>query len=216
MSPDSLAKLAAAATAISSLLRELRPSWRLLLDFLRSMRPPVSYETISLDIVLDIEDAGGRRAIYERRQRVRFLAVDSGVVRDLVWGEGDPLARYTATGARRLAVQPDGSRKVVLLGLARRPQRGERVSIRSRRVIINGLTQRQEYCEVLVERPTCRLSMRVLFPRSRPPRDAVLLPSTGGMAYRVPVRYGADGRPVLCCSVKKPVPERIYSLRWSW
>jgi len=167
--------------------------------------------------VLDIQDAAGRRAILTRQQRVRVLTGDGLAIRDLIWGKGNPLVRYRAHGAHRLAVLPEGSRRVALLGLANRPSSGQVAAVETRRLIADGLSARDEYCELLVERPTQRVAVQVLFPRSQPPTSAQLVTSPLRERPRpIRVRYTADGRPRLSWRKRRPAVDTIYSLRWSW
>jgi hypothetical protein len=77
--------------------------------------PATSCENLSLSISLELLDAAGKRAVIKRVQRVRFLTEDAGVVRDVVWGSGSPLAGYSSTGAKRLGVRHEGSKRVVRL-----------------------------------------------------------------------------------------------------
>src|SRR5437899_474485 len=59
----------------------------------------LAYETLWLELAFELCDARGERAVLTRRQRVRVLAADVVVLRELVWGEGKQLARYSAQGA---------------------------------------------------------------------------------------------------------------------
>lgn len=177
----------------------------------------LAYENLSLDVLVEIRDPRGTTAVLQRRQRVRFRDQEGAIIRDLVWGDGEALARYAVKGARRLDVLQEGSKRVVLLGLDRRPVKGARAVVSMRRLMRNAFLQSREYFETLVERPTRRLSMKIVFPPSRPPKDAELVTLPPGLpTRRVPVRYTADRRPFLAWSERDPDRYRIYSLRWSW
>ena len=176
----------------------------------------VSYENVSVDLLLDIRDPAGSTAVLERKQRVRFLASEAGTIRELIWGEGEPLAHYSTRGATRSAFRREGSKRVALLSLDHTPLRGETVPVVTRRVIRDGLLNRQEYLETLVERPTRRLAVKVLFPVMRPPRSASLATSPPGLRRSVPVRYRSDGRAFLSWRTSRPRPYSTYSLTWAW
>src|SRR5690348_15418699 len=64
--------------------------------------PAQSYENVRLDITLDLQDAAGHKAVVIRRQKVRFLTDEAGVLTAPVWGEGKRLKRFTTSGARKL------------------------------------------------------------------------------------------------------------------
>ena len=203
--------------ALSGLVRQVRAVGGLLFGSRQPNTAAHSYETLWLDLVLDLQDVTGRRAVLTRRQRVRFLARDGAVVRELVWGEGEQLVRYTAHGAQRLRVRREGSKRAVLLDPDQRPALGDQLTITSRRTIRGGFRERTEYCEVVLERPTGRLDVTVIFPARRPPRQACLVPAATEQVLRtLHARYGPDGRAILRCRLRKPDVGTTYSLRWSW
>ena len=177
----------------------------------------LSYENLALDYVFDIRDPGGRRATIKRRQRVRFRVEDSGVIRDLVWGEGNPLAGYAVVGARCAGVRQEGSKRVVLLALPRKPSRGDQATVATSRTVRDPAVGPAGYAESWVERPTAKLSLKVVFPRSRPPTEAHLVTvPTSSDSRRLKLRYGSDGRPYLSWRKRKPHTFTTYSMRWAW
>lgn len=212
--PEALTPL---VNALALVIRELRLMAAAIWAHARHPPKSTAYETLWLDLALDLVDRTGERAILTRRQCVRFHGLDGAIVRELVWGDGEQLVRYTAGNARRLTVLPEGSKRVVLLAPDRQPVPGGQLTITSRRTIRGGFRAANEYCEALLERPTGRLAITVRFPLGRPPKHAqVILASTETVLRTLPVRYGADGRAVLRCRLRNPVPAVVYSLRWQW
>lgn len=203
--------------AVTGVLAEVRQTVRFIARFRRRTGIASSYVTRSLDLCLDIADAEGHRAVLTRRQRVAFRVADSGVVREPVWGEGKPLAHYHVQGARRLGLRQEGMTRTVLLGLQGPTSAGEEATVRSRRTIRDGLLGTEEYLAAYLERPTAQLSLRVRFPRSRPPRAAqiVSIPATHP-PRRLAARIGRDGRPLLSWRASKPAHNCTYLVRWSW
>jgi hypothetical protein len=207
----------AAIEACNRVLTQSRAALKVLRPFLKRAFPDIVYENVFLEASLDIEDTRGKRAVLHRRQRVRFLINDTSVIRDLVWGEGNPIARYAVDGGRRLSIVPEGSKRAILLGVAPQPVAGTYVQVASRRVIKDGLTERSEYFEAMVERPTGHLALKVLFPPGSIPRDACVVTSPkAAVAKRVPIRWAANGRPYVRWRHTKPEPFQTYGIRWSW
>ncbi len=180
-------------------------------------RTAVSYETLSLGITLDIRDAEGKVAHLRREQEVRFLAEEAGVVRDLVWGDGDLLSRYRADGADMVDVRREGLKQVVWLGLPNRPAKGERATVRSTRAILNGFRKRHEYYEVEVERPTKLLGLTITFPESRPPKQGSVVATPPIFPTKqLRVRYDLGPRPCLQWRTKNPRSFTSFRLNWTW
>ena len=116
-----------------------------------------------------------------------------------------------------LGIQSEGPRRVLLLGLPHRPSKGDCAAVTSNRLIRDAFVDESPYAELLVERPTQRIGLKVLFPRSRPPLgDWVESLPPSLPVKRVSVRCGADGRPFLTWSLRRPERFTTYSLRWSW
>lgn len=202
---------------LTALTHALRGLLEVLVRHGDAVRYRSAYTTQSLDLLLDLADPTGERAVLTRRQRVVFTPSAERVVRELVWGEGQQLGRYQARGADRIGVRPAGSRAAVLLRPHASRTRSGVVTMSSRRLIRHGFRASNEYCEALLERPAGPIRFTVLFPRTRPPRQAELVLAASETVLRtVPVRYRADGRAVLRCCLTRPRPAALYSLRWSW
>ena len=83
--------------------------------------------------------------------------------------------------------------------------------------ILDGFGESQEYFETLVERPTRQLLLRVIFPKTRPPKNASLVVEEADSLHRnLSLRLMNDGRPFVSMMIKHPELFRTYSLRWSW
>jgi hypothetical protein len=176
-----------------------------------------SYENISLSLHLRIIDAAGACAELERRQVVRFTTAETGVIRDLVWGDGDAVRAYTASGARLLGMRREGSKSALLLALPASPAAGQRAEVRCKRLIHGALTRRCEYLEVQVERPTKRLALKVSFPKHRPPtRIWMAVHPPESVPASVPVRFNASGRASAQWRRAKVRVSSTYRLSWSW
>jgi hypothetical protein len=179
--------------------------------------PETSYENLSLSISLELLDTDGERAVIKRVQRVRFLTEDAGVVRDVVWGSGRPLAGYSSTGAERLGVRHEGSKRVVLLGLPTNPRKGEVVTIRTEREIRGAFQQDECYLEAVIERPTRLLTLSVTFPRGRVPKSAFLESSPPTLDRR-PLRATLEprNRARVKLFLSRPRSLVTYRIRWTW
>lgn len=209
------------ASIVQRVLQLDRRAWRAISEFglqvIGRGQPTSSYENVTLSIELEICDGRGRKAVLRRTQRVRFLSGEAGVVRDVVWGEGRSLAGYRVEGAEQLSVRHEGSKKVVLLGLPSSPGRGEDVTLKTERTIMRGFEKDEGYLEAVVERPTKRLRLYVLFPRSRPPKEVHVESSPPVVATRaLSVRLTRGGKGFATWGVDHPKLLVTYRLRWVW
>jgi hypothetical protein len=214
LQPDVLARLVALARTV---LQSVPTFLHGLASFWAGDHATVAYETIGLALRLELCDPCGARAVLTRRQRLRLLAPTGVFVREVIWGEGNQLARYSVQGARRVGLRPEGAQRAILLDPERPAGAGALLTITSRRTITAGFPATDEYCGTLLERPTGRLEFTVVFPPERPPRAAQLV---GGIPERVlrtiAARYDAQGRATLRCRIAKPAAATPYRLQWSW
>jgi hypothetical protein len=183
----------------------------------RSFASSHSYETISLSLVLDIQDEAGHLAILQRSQRVRFLNSDLGVVRETFWGDGTPSGLAKVDGATEAVVRREGMKRLSLLDIGRLPARGESHHLVTTRRFRDSVTNAHEFLEGQVERPTRSLSLSVIFPKGRHPLS--------GYGERLPadapsrplrVRMNVDGRAALSWRVRQPKPLSTYRVSWAW
>lgn len=179
-------------------------------------QPATSYENLSLKLTLRLVDSIGRRAIVTREQRVRFLTSEAGVIQSPIWGQGELTRRYAVQGARKLGARHAGGTEVLLLGLDREPGRHSQASINATRTILNGFLGHDEHFEVVVQRPTRRLSVRVVYPKARRPKHALVTSTPREVEKRLAVRLDQKGRPWIGWSITNPTVRTLYSLRWSW
>lgn len=200
---------------IQSLLPLVLRLWRLTWHLRQSLKSPaVSYENLLLDIILDLRDAAGQEADVICKQKVRFLVEDAAVISSPVWGDGNQLAQFKVDGGTYLGEQRDGPKRVQLLGLDRSSME-RTATVQSTRRIRNGFLKADEYFESMVERPTHRLRVTVLFPKARPPRRAYVL-GTSGENLSQPRVTLRNGRASLRCVLQSPKLRSVYSLRWAW
>lgn len=205
---DIISGLAQLAAAAGALLKHL--------GALRRADGPSSYVNVSLSLHLRITDRAGARAALERRQVVRFVSTETGVIRDLIWGDGDVVRGYTLSGARLMGKRAEGSTTALLLVLPKSPAAGQRAEVRSTRFIRGALTRPQEFFEVRVERRTERLALKVSFPKTRPPTDVWASTDPPEAVRALPVRLGGDGRAYVHWRPTSVKVSAIYRLAWNW
>lgn len=177
---------------------------------------PWSYENLLLDLRLDLHDPSGQSAFIKRKQRVRFLTDEAGVLACPMWGDGVQLKRLELKGAKRLGLRPDGPRQDLLLGLAHPAKRYASALVTARESLDHAFLRNQEYFEATVERPTQSLRLEVVFPKERPPTSARLVSDSGANEEVLPIRLGRDARAKISWRLTQPQIRSVYSVRWSW
>jgi hypothetical protein len=177
------------------------------------------YEVLDYESQLELRDAGGKTAVYHKRQRVRFLQDNVIAYQDMAWGDGEIFASYRCAPGVEVDRYREGHRWWVLISLRETKNRGDVEEFRILRTIRNGFTRKRESFQVEVNHRTHRLFTGVIFPRSRPPRRVTLVeqnrcrstPLGAESLLRLP-----DGRVQALWRTDHPRLYEAYILQWEW
>lgn len=180
---------------------------------------PGLYEVISHDIVLELKDAKGKRAIYQKRQKVRFLQDNIVAYLDKAWGDGDIFAEYRCSPGVAVDRFREGHRYNILISLRETKNRGEVEEFHIERQIEQGFTQPVEELQSEIDHRTSDMSMAVIFPKSRPVREAHLIQQNGGRSTALDAKHFTklpDGRQQVRWHTRQIRLYEAYILRWRW
>jgi hypothetical protein len=177
------------------------------------------YEILRYESELELVDPAGHLAIFRKRQRVRFLQDNIIAFQDYAWGDGDLFAGYHCAPGVAVDRYQDGDRWNILISLRATQSRGDVIDFRSERAVRDGFGQTEEWCQVEIRHATRQLRLSILFPATRPCRQAsvharkhnhtdVLEPAH---IQRLP-----DGRQRVEWETHQVRHLEIYTLRWTW
>lgn len=97
LNPDRLARLVAAGTGLPW-LETLAQLWKLGRRILRGLAEEGMYEVLEYESTLELQDRHGKRAIFRKREKVRYLQNNIIAYQDQAWADGEILlARTLAT-----------------------------------------------------------------------------------------------------------------------
>lgn len=195
--------------------------WSLILDSSRLRRAIVPeglaispYEILGYEATLVVHDEKGRRATFQRTQKIRFLQQGVSAILDHAWGDGVVITNYRhSAGALEESFRDEGRRHFVV-GLKRATERNDVLTFRVEREIMAGFTGEEEWFDTTIDHPVKGLGVRVIFPRLRPPRRAAL--DVGDGRVPLPLRQLHDGRAVVGFKTRHAHGHIPYVIRWSW
>lgn len=193
------------------------------LDWLRgSMRQPAPegmYEVLAYHSRLELLDERGERAIFHKRQRVRFLQDHIIAYQDQAWGDGHIFAEYRCSPGKAVDRYREGHRWRVLISLRQTKNRGDVEEFFIERAIRNGFTRAEEDFQTEIDHVTHALTMTIVFPKARPPRQVWLMEQNA--ARTVPLGPDQrlelpDGRVQVTWAMTDPRRYEAYIVRWRW
>ncbi|MCZ7545092.1 MAG: hypothetical protein M5R40_16915 [Anaerolineae bacterium] len=113
----------------------------------------------------------------------------------------------------------EGHRWRVLISLRETKNKGDVDEFHIERTIRDGFTGAVEDFQTEIAHTTCRLSLSVIFPKSRFPKEASLVEQNAARTVELGPSHRAtlpDGRQQVVWRADKPVLFEAYILRWRW
>jgi hypothetical protein len=132
------------------------------------------YEILEYDSTLDLIDPRGQKAVFRKRQKVRFLQDHIIAFQDYAWGEGEIFDRYRVSPGAAVDRYQEGDRWNVLISLRATKSKEDIEEFHIERQVRDGFKKGEEWHQVEIRHATRRLRMAVIFPKHRPCRSALL------------------------------------------
>jgi uncharacterized protein YifN (PemK superfamily) len=177
------------------------------------------YEILEYEATLELLDPKGEKAIFHKRQHVKFLQDNIIAFEDYAWGDGDVLAEYTCTPGVVVDQYQEGDRWNILISLRETKSKGDLVGFHIENTVRNGFQKDEEWMQTEIRRHMRQLRMNIIFPKKRRCQRAILQQRTRNQVVELGpkhVRTLPDGRQMLTWQTDKVRPYDIYTIRWWW
>lgn len=177
------------------------------------------YEVLEYESTLDLEDHGGKRATFSKRERVRYLQDNVIAYQDQAWGDGEILVNYRCTPGTPVDRYRSGYKTYILISRREVKNRGDIDEFSIRWKMREGFLRGTEQWETHVMHRTKRLKVSVIFPKSRPPHRTTLLESNRQCSRRLEKKEQTllpNGRWLVTWETKQPRLYETYILQWEW
>ncbi len=197
---------------IAELYKLIRKLWQ-------GMADEGMYEVLEHESILELLDRQGKRARFEKRQKVRYLQNNIIAYQDQGWSDGQSLLDYQCSPGVVVDQYRPGQKTYVLISLRDNKQRGDRDEFLINWQLQDAFLRSQEQWETEVSHRTRQLLVRLIFPKTRPPvriwlseylRRRTRLLGDSAM-QRLP-----DGRWQIEWQTKRPRWHERYALKWEW
>jgi hypothetical protein len=180
---------------------------------------PGMYEVLSHDVVLELKDSRGKKAIYHKRQKVRFLQDNIIAFYDRAWGDGNIFDDYKCSPGVEVDRFRDGYQYNILISLRETKHRGDKTTFNIQRTITDGFTKDEELLQSDVNHRMHTLSLSVIFPKSRLPTEVNMVEQNSDRTQRLDSRHLTilpDGRQQYKWETNTPRLFESYIMRWKW
>lgn len=197
----------------------------LVLDLAQRLRrilcsgPNELYEILDYAASVELLDTTGRRAVFKKRQRVRFLQDNIIALEDYAWGDGNILVDYRCTPGVVVDKYREGDRWNILISLRETRGAGDIEEFHIERTEKNTFTKTEEWLQTEIRHRTRRLRMSIIFPRKRRCRRAVLVQRKFNRTTVLGLEHFGtlpDGRQLITWKTSHVDAYDIYTLKWLW
>ena len=219
ISPDNLGILARFLLENTTLIRVIRFSSSLLHRAFRKYIYYGSYEVLEHDVTLELHDTKGEHATYLKHQKVRFLQDNVIAYQDQAWGDGDIFEEYKCSPGVPVDKYREAYRYRILISLRETKNYGDIEEFHIERKIRGGFVGDTQDFQTQVDQRTYKLSISVIFPKKRPPKELWLLERNSTKTFPLTpeqITTLPDGRVQATWVSNKPRLFEAYTLRWKW
>ena len=174
---------------------------------------------LSHHTTLELLEPRGNEAIVRRTETVRFLQNHVAAITDHAWGDGEIFAEYDCSPGKPADFFQDGSRHTVLISLREIKNRGDELTFEIRRRIVGGFREVSESWETDVYHRIRHLSVRIVFPKTRPCSRATVTQRSTSKTVALGwkhLEFLRDGRQRLVWEMRNPRLHDRYSIKWRW
>lgn len=177
------------------------------------------YEILEYESTLELCDTKGATALFQKRQRVKFLQNNIIAFEDYVWGDGEIMADYKCSPGVVADRYQEGDRWNILISLRETKNKGDITEFHIQRLEKDTFLQAEEWQQTEIRRKTRRLQMNIIFPKHRRCQRAVLTQRRHNRIQVLGPEYFhelPDGRQLLTWESKRVYPYDIFTIKWRW
>jgi hypothetical protein len=177
------------------------------------------YEVLDFEHTLELCDAEGKKAIFHKRETIRWLQDYVATYLDEAWGRGEIFAAYQCSPGVPVDRYDYGHKTCVLISLREAMRRGDILRISIDRTVRNGFDVNPGWSETVVRHRTHRFQTAVIFPKKRPPQQVFLIQVNQNRTIplgEANAEVMPDGRRRVFWEATNPKLFETYTLKWTW
>ncbi len=180
---------------------------------------PGTYEVLDYETKLELLDPQGKVAVYIKHQKVQFLQDNVIAFQDQAWGDGEIFSDYKCSPGYPVDTYRDGNKYRVLISLRETKNRGDIEDFHIERTIKDGFVRPVEDYQVDIDHSTRRLSLTVVFPKDRTPKQVKVIEQKSQQTKEMSadsLQQLPDGRWQIAWEPERARLHEVYIVRWEW
>lgn len=193
--------------------------WEASKNQIRRLRSQGMYEALEYETTLELYDRKGKQATVTKREKVRYLQDNIIAYEDQAWGDGEFLLDYKCTPGYPVDQYRLGYKTYILISLREVKHKNDVDEFNTEWGIKDGFLRKDEQWETEIRHRINNLTVKIIFPKSRPPLKAAVTEQTRQITRDLDqdaIRKLPDGRWLVEWEAKHPRLHEHYILKWEW
>ena len=145
--------------------------WKQLRHLWRGLADEGMYEVLEYESVLELKDKHGKKARFQKREKVRYRQNNIIAYQDHAWGDGKILIDYRCSPGTVVDKYRPGQKTFLLISLREPKRRGDIDEFNIEWNMRDGFIRSRELWETEIRHRTKKITIKIIFPRTRPPQD---------------------------------------------
>jgi len=186
---------------------------------LQERLPRGPYEVLEYESTLELLDPEGKRAVFRKREKIRYLQDNIIAYQDQAWGDGEILVNYRCTPGKPVDCYRTGHKWHMLISRQEVKNKGDIDEFNIEWEIHDGFLKPTGYWETHVTHSTEQLGIEVILPIERVAKSAELVERNGRRSRSCGIEAQTllpDGRQLVRWSIHNPRLHETYIIQWSW
>ena len=194
-------------------------AWKIIQKVMQSRSHAGMYEVLEYESTLELQDRGGKKATFKKREKVRYLQDNVIAYQDQAWGDGEILVNYRCTPGTPVDQYRSCHKTYILVSRREVKKKGDIDEFNIEWDMRRGFLKRTGYWETHITHRTEHLKINVIFPKSRPPQQTTLTESNRQRSQDLGKSAETllpDGRWLVTWETDRPRLYEDYILQWEW
>jgi hypothetical protein len=216
--PESVSRLISIISEFP-MLKIIEKLWVVGRKFLLGLSSEGMYEVHDYESILEIKDKHGKKAIFKKREEIRYLQDNIIAYQDQAWGDGKMLINYRCTPGVPVDCYRSGYKTHILISLREVKNRGDIDKFNIEWGIKSGFLLKTGFWTTEISHRTRLVTVKVIFPKPRPPLSNSVVERNSQRTHILDEKSRVqlpDGRWLITWVKKQPRLHEQYTIKWEW
>jgi hypothetical protein len=193
--------------------------WKIGQKIIRALSVEGVYEVLEYESTLELKDNKGQKAVFQKREIVKYLQDYVLTYQDQAWGDGDILIGYRCTPGVPVDRYREGFKTHILISLQEVKNKGDIEEFNIRWAIKNGFLNHKGFWGTEISHRTKRAKVIIIFPRNRHPKVISVYEKNKQKSQSIgqsAIAILPDGRRLFKWEKSQPRLHEQYIINWEW